>query len=140
MKKNEIKINKEIIKLKECVKEKDERLKKQSRRIEKIESRYSTIVWSFIIAFVVAGFILLGYTMYHIDSNLPAATTFTNSIANDTLSGKVLNFIDPLQFFGYYIICFLAFVGFITVLYIVHWLIKDHIEAKERRRKRGYLY
>jgi len=134
--KEETKINKEIKKLKECVKEKDERLKKQSKRIEKIESRYSTIKWGFIISFIVVGFVLLGFTMIYIYGNLPDAVTTTGGGANDSLSGVTYNFVDPLQLVGYPVICFLAFVGFLTVLYIVHWLIKDRIEANEKRKER----
>jgi len=125
-----------IDKLEKCVKEKDERLKKQSRRIEKIENRYSTIIWIFIISFIVVGFILLGFTMFHIHGNLPDAITSTDGGANGSLSGKTLNFVDPLQFVGFPIICFLAFVGFLTVLYIAHGLIKDRIEANDRYRER----
>lgn len=131
--KEETKIDKEIIKLKECVKEKDDRLKKQSRRIEKIEDRHSTIIWIFIISFIVVGFGSLGYVMIDIDGNLPDAIS---SVEGKTISGITYVYDDPLQYFGYGIICILAFVGFLTLLYIAHWLIKNRIEANDRYRER----
>lgn len=117
--KKERAINKEIKQLKECVKDKDKRLKEQADRIETIETRYSKIVWCFIISFVVAGFILLGYTMTHIYSKLPDAVTKASSGISR------FELLDPLQFVGFYLICFLAFVGFIALLFLVHMILKD---------------
>ena len=118
--KEETKINKEIDKLKECVKEKDRRLKNQSRRIEIIESRFTTIKWIIAISIIVVGFILLGYTMVHIHDNLPDAITVTDGGVNGSLSGSQYNFVDSLQLVGYPVICILAFIGFLTMLWIVY--------------------
>ncbi len=125
--KKEKAINKEIRQLKECVRDKDKRLKEQKEeikeqdeRIETIESRHSTIVWGFVISFVIAGFILLGYTMTHVYSKLPDAVT---KAASSGLSR--FDFLDPLQFFGFYLICFLAFVGFIALLFVVYKIMED---------------
>ena len=115
--KKEKAINKEIKQLKDCVKEKDQRLKEQANRIETIETRHSNIVWCFIISSVVAGFILLGYTMTHIYSKLPDAVEAAGS------GMSRYSFLDPLQFFGFYLICFLAFIGFIALLFVINIII-----------------
>lgn len=126
--KKETDVKREIKKLKECVKEKDIRLRDQSDRIEKIENRYSIIIWAFLLSFISIGFVLLGVTMIHVYNNLPNAVIYEGGIFLDGINNTSIGsfeIVDALQLVGYYLICFLAFVGFIALIILCYVILHD---------------
>lgn len=118
----------EILKLKKCIKDKDERLKKQEGKIKKqagrisrIEERYSKIVWTFIAigtCFLSGGLL---YLMAHIYYALPDSV-ITTTLESGWISHDI---VDALQFFGFYVLCFLAITGLVAWLIFLYWLFKE---------------
>lgn len=114
---------KEIKKLKACIKDKDIRLKKQedkisqqAGRISTIEARHSNVVWTLIISGVIFLIGVLTYVMIHIYNKLPDSVITT---------GYIHDIVDALQFFGFYMVCFLAVSGLIAWIFVAHAIYKE---------------